>query len=590
MAIRVVLNGEEVKPADIAGDPDAKTIYETEGDDGASLLKAVSGELTFYGRAWEIIRDNLITPVDGRLREIPFLLFDTCSDPDFQAFTGVVRGELIKWCHGECSARTTVLESTETSAAMDCLKSTLIYDNHSGFQTQAHPRMRYCDEIRPEWLHVVVLLLGQFAMLTLDLLTPVIYAVSAVVYALNQIIQVINDIVPGDGPLGTIDLDGDPNTNIFQEWQNIRSGIQETLIGCGRAHPSPLVRSYITNVCSKCGIAFQSSILNNANADYWNMVLWFAPVEKGTRDDSIPYLLDNTPNWSGEMLLDRLKQVFNGRYGIRMIGGVPTLVFERRDQLQGTQVWVDYSQLLAADRITEPLCFNYSKEQPPAYLHIGYSEDGMDEPGNEARRFYRRIVEWNQPFNPVQTKSKEKQFQFGMLRNRRDGIGSDLLDSWVIYPSLTSAVNQYGHAMKVSRGIAQLPKLLIWNGNLVEGEVRRGYDPGQDGGTAFGKPPSETYNFPLNVSTFNVPPNVAIAADAPNTDVYGRFHAIDNPKVLNERGIDWKFEFEYTQAHLETIDLFSTVPLPLWGGTYPGRISRVTINHTQGTILVAGKA
>lgn len=582
--VRVILNGFEVAPKDVSGEPDIRTTITVEDEDGASLVKTVSGELTFYGTAYETIRDLLIIPAGGRLEEVPITLLETCSDPDWIAFEGTVRGDLVNWCEGVCSVRVTCVEKTVTSAAMDCLKSTLIFDNHSGFQQQAHPRMRYCDEIRPEWLHHVIMILAVFAMLVLDILTPVIFIVAAIVTVINIIISAIN-VIPGVN-VDPIDIDGNPNTNTFQEWQAIRGRILETLIGCGRAHPSPLVRSYLNNVCSKCGIAFQSSILNNPSADYWNMVLWAAQVEKGTRDDSVPYIYANRPIMSGEQLLDRLKVVFNARYGVRVIGGVPTLVFERRDQLQGNTVWVDPMALKADGRLIGELCYNYSSENPAAYLVIGFSEDGFDEPGNEAREYYKDIVEWNLPFNAVQKGDKQVQFQFGMLRNRRDGIGGDILDDYTWYPSLAGPINQYGHAMMVSRGIAMFPKLLIWNGNLVEGEVRRGYDPGQDGGALFGKAPDKLYNFPLNVSEFNVPTNTAAAPDAPNVDLYGRFHAIEAPKVSGERGVDFEFEFEFNAADLINMDLFASVPLPI--GT--GRITSVTINHTQGTILVAGKA
>ena len=233
--VRVILNGFEVAPKDVSGEPDIRTTITVEDEDGASLVKTVSGELTFYGTAYETIRDLLIIPAGGRLEEVPITLLETCSDPDWIAFEGTVRGDLVNWCEGVCSVRVTCVEKTVTSASMDCLKSTLIFDNHSGCQQQAHPRMRYCDEIRPEWLHHVIMILAVFAMLVLDILTPVIFIVAAIVTVINIIISAIN-VIPGVN-VDPIDIDGNPNTNTFQEWQAIRGRILETLIGCGRAHP-----------------------------------------------------------------------------------------------------------------------------------------------------------------------------------------------------------------------------------------------------------------------------------------------------------------------------------------------------------------
>lgn len=195
-------------------------------------------------------------------------------------------------------------------------------------------------------------------------------------------------------------------------------------------------------------------------------------------------------------------------------------------------------------------------------------------------------MEWNQPFNPVQKGEKQVQFQFGMLRCRRDGVAGDILDSYRFYPAFTAPINQFGHAMMVSRGISGLPKLLIAN-RFDEGdaEVVRGYDrPGTF------KPPDQCYNFPFWVSEYGTAPNTAYPADAPNLNIYGRFHAIDNPKVLSTRRLSWKFEFEYTGGELASMNPYAEVPLPVGGGVYTGRITSITVNHTKGTILVAGKA
>lgn len=577
--IRVLLNGEEISQKDIAGEQDFTVTIEVEDDEGSVLTKSLSGQVTLYGRAWEIVKTNLIDPPDGLLREVDVEVWETCATPNIRTFKGVFRGDLVDWCEGECFCTCTGVEKTETSAAADCLKSTLVYDNHAGFQTADHPRMTYCDEIRPEWLHHVILTIGVFTMLTIDLLTPVILSVAIIITIVNGAISILNS-VPIIPDIPYIDIDGDPNTNTFQEWLNLRNRIRETLIGCGRQHPSPLVRSYIDNVCNKCGIAFQSSILKNPSNEYWNLVLWNATVSKGTRNQSTKYIYDNRPIMSGSVLLDKLRTVFNARYGVRMIAGVPTLVFERKDQMASGSTWVDPMAMLAQNRLIGTICYSWAADNPPAYTEIGFSEDGLDEPGNEARDRYKDEVEWNQPFNAVQRGSKQTQFQFGMLRCRRDGEGVDVLDDYSWFPSLTGPINNHGHAMMVSRGIAGFPKLLIWNGNLNSGEVQRGYDrPG------IFKPADSTYNFPMWVSEYGVPPNTAAEPDAPNLNVYGRFHSIDNPKVLGTRGLQFKFEFEYTANDLLTMDPFATIPLPMGSGV----ITTITINHSKRTILVAGK-
>lgn len=580
--VRVVLNGYEVPPKDIFGEDGISTTITVEGGEfGDWLKKAVSGELTFYGKAYEIIRDEILYAPGGRLKELELLVFDTCTNPHFLAFKGVVRGDLISWCEGQCYARTTAVESTEDSKAMDCIKSTLVYDDHNGFQSQVHPRMVYCDEIRPEWLHHVVLSLGVFAMLVLDVLTPVALVVASLVYTVNQIINAINDLIPGDGPIGNIDFDGQAGTDTFQEWLNMRSRIQDVLIGCGRVHPSPLVREYITNVCDKCGLQFESTILNNPSSEYYNTVWWSAPVEKGTRDDGTTYIYANRPIETGYSMLRKLRPVFSG--AARIKNGV--LYFEREDRLNTGATWVDPQQLKSDGRLVGDVCFEFGDENPAAFSEIGFSEDSMDGPGNEARDLYKDIAEWNVPFNPVQSKPYELFFEFGMLRCRRDGVNSDVLDVYQFYPSLNGPIDTHGHVMMVTRGVAALPKLLVWNGNHSFGEVQRGYDrPG------YVKPADENYNFPYHVNEYGTVPNTGYPPDHPNVSLYARFHAYKNPKVFSTRGVKWKFTFEYNADELVNMDPYAIIPIQLGPMMLQGKVMSVTVNHSKGTILVAGKA
>lgn len=52
--VRVILNGFEVAPKDVSGEPDIRTTITVDDEDGASLVKTVSGELTFYGTAYVV--------------------------------------------------------------------------------------------------------------------------------------------------------------------------------------------------------------------------------------------------------------------------------------------------------------------------------------------------------------------------------------------------------------------------------------------------------------------------------------------------------------------------------------------------------
>jgi hypothetical protein len=147
---------------------------------------------------------------------------------------------------------------------------------------------------------------------------------------------------------------------------------------------------------------------------------------------------------------------------------------------------------------------------------------------------------------------------------------------------MVAASNQYGTALMLSRGISALPKLLIWDGASPQGGVQNQY-------VAYGRPPEMNFNYPLHFNEWNCAPNTSYPSNAPGKNLYGRFHAMDNPKVLNTRRVLFKFEFEFTQAHITSLDPFAIVPLPIAGGIN-GHITNITINHKAGTILVSGKA
>lgn len=577
MSLRIELNGITVARNDVQGDRGITVTITMEGDDGEQKRSA-TGQLTFYGQAFAIIKSELIDPPDGKLRELPLLMYETCQgEADIEVFRGVLRGDTISWCEDGCSVNGRATEKTEDTAAIDCLKSTLIYDNHAGFLQQDHPRMVYCDELRPDWLHHLQLIHGITWLLSYNSVLPIVLVFATVINSINLVITAINAL---GADIDLIDFDGDPGTDHIQEWENLRQELIINILGCGRKHPSPLLRAYINNVCIKCGLTFQSSILNDPASDYYNTVYFSAPVKKGTYDDNLKFIYENRPLVTGDKLLTDLKPVFNA--GKRVMDGV--LHFERKDKLPQDGPWVDPQQLKAEGRLIGSVCYKWSTGNPFAFLQIGFSEDALDIPGNEANGLYRGIIEWNQPFNPMQKGEDAKLFRYGMLRCRRDGEGVDVLDDYEWWPDFTSYVNnEYAHVMMLSKGLAALPKLLIWNGNLNHGEVQRQYDrPG------YVKPFDQNYNWPYHINEWNVAPNTPYEPNAANLALYGRFHAINNPKVLTDRGVDFDFTFSYTAAHLTSFGAYKTIPLPSPMGV--GKMKSVTINLTERTILVAGKA
>ena len=466
MSAIVFLNGIQLPSDEVEGTRSLTINITVEDERNGRQSKAMSGELTFYGSAYAAIKAAIIDDPGGKMVDLPLDIYEDCSTPNILVFRGVLKGNTVGWCDDGCSCTGTAVEKTEQTDAMDCIMSTLIADNRNGFRSQQHPRMSYCDDPRPGAMHQTLLILGAILKTIMLALTPVVIIMTVIVSVINLIIDAVN-VLPGVN-IDHIDFDGDSSTNLLDEWQNLQTKLELNMIGCARKHPSPLVRSYILNVCSICNLNFQSSVLNTPGNPYYNSVLFSAPVMEGSKDGSTTYIDDNEPIKTLDVFLDELADVFNA--GWRIQGTI--LRFERIDQLPPSAPWIDLDTLKAQKRLIGDVCYNWQTEDIPAFAMIGFMQDMSDGVGNEARKRYEHVFEWNNPFNPAQRGEQRLTFQYGMLRQRNDG-GPDGLKGWeqaplnFYYPSIASTT-QY---IQLMRGTASMPKLLIWDGNMSNGRV-----------------------------------------------------------------------------------------------------------------------
>lgn len=570
--MKLLINGELIDPKDYSGARGTQITISSNEERGLNSA-VVQQEYTVRGRAYEIVYNELINDPQGKIKSIPVKIYeDECCDEDVLLFEGIIRGDTVEWCFGDCEARVNFIEFTEEIEKLNCLKSTMVYDNHSGFQQQIHPKFVYCVEIRPNFTAYAVLVLGVALNNIVLFLTPVLAGLALVMTIIGNIINVLNEI-PGVN-ISSPNFD----SSFTQNWNTLQSLIDiinENIIGCGRRHPSPLVRSYVNNVCSKCGVQFSSTILNNPQSDYHWLCYMSAPVEKGTRNTQVMYIMENKPNLTLDLFLDQLIIAFNGDY--RLTGN--TLEFERKDFFWNGNPFVSFETLLDAGRIVGKLCLSWRDEETPAFVKLEYQPDAVDATGNEALDRYNDIVEWNQPFNPLQKGFKQVSLPFSPARFRGDGIDTDILGQFAWHPSLGQTINQHDRVMIIEKGISFNPKLLIWDQqSSAFARVRRFNVPG------FAVPQNENYNFPMLFNTHNASPNTAYPVNQPNTGLYPRFYSIDNPKLINDQGLEWSFTFRYTCDALQQVKDARYVTLPM--GT--GRILRSVVNLDEQTITLSG--
>ncbi len=546
-------------------------------DNEGNQTKSFAETITLFGNAFVYIKELFIDNPNGKFETASITLIDDCCGDDRVVFEGILLGENVDWCEGDCTIKVTAVEFSEDIQKLDCVRSTLITDNHDGFQQQQHPRMVYCTEYRPSVLQDIVLIFGIILNLNLLLLSPLIAAISTIVITINLIINVVNTL-PGVN-ITPISFAG--NQGVLGQIGNLITSLNSLIIGCGRRHPSPLVRSYINNVCNKCGLQFESSIFTQQSSDYYNTVLYNAPIEKGKRPltningETPTWVPENAPIETLESFLDKLKIVFNAQWDVK--DGV--LRFERKDFFYQNQDFVSYEDLKVDNRIDGVICYSWRGDEAPAILRLKYAEDAVDWVGNEASPRFNEIIEWNVPFNARQKGMREVVFPFGVARYRDDGIDRDVIGDYNFFPLYTQAINSHDGVLIQNNGTSFQPKLLIWDGQSINfGKVKKYNIQG------YTIPFVQNYNYPYSGTSFGSLPQTAYSSDVINSAIYKRFFSIDDPRVLGDQGKTFTFAFKFNCEEIQGFDLSLNVLTPIGSG----RMKSATVNYTKRTMEIQG--
>lgn len=529
-------------------------ITQRENDDDGGLVKSYSSELKFYDDGYSLIRPILVDNPNGFSNSIDVQIFDECCGR--LVFDGLITGDKIDWCEPECWISVNVVAK---NPALNCVKSTLITDNHDGFLYLNQKRMRYCVETRPDFIYKILFF---------------IYG------AINLIIAIVT--------LGT--------SEIFGFMDNFKN----RMIQCNFYHPTALVRDYVKNVCRKCNLEFQSSILNSPGSIYYDLMLFSAPIQKGYKPSQTQAKLieQNLPIETLDTLFTRhLNQIFNARYWI--VGN--KLIFERKDYFSTANQWIDAEQLLNDGRIVENrICFSWIDKENYSFAIYKYSMDAFDITANEAGGRYEDIVEWNPfPTSPSQSGALELTLSSGMSRFRNDGAGPDSLVEQAAAGFLFSITSSgviaatNGNLLMANHTPSNY-KFLIWNSGSGEnfsktnfgysttftgGNVNRPFlPPGVENPIITNTPvaPQYLYNYPM---TFN----------ANNTNnLYSLFHYIDNPRLAGTKLFNFNFTFSFDCGELDAIDFSKTIRIRVGNTIKFGEIKELKIDFVKRTIGVSG--
>ncbi len=484
--------------------------------------KGVSGTLTFERDAYTFLKAILVDDVAAPLNQVEVQITDE-SCGTFEGY--IIRSSNLSWCEFN-STCTYDLNLKQEDYFTQCIERTMIADNWQGwFQTEPkeidgitnkyHPRFSYCTEHRPngtliiEWYMFSVMgFLSLIIVLLSALVDAVIAILNAIISVINSIISVVNGL--SGGSIGTISsISYIPVTSAFDS----ASQMFIEAAGCGREHPAPLVRDYITNVCDRCGISvnaatadiFFAPIINIQTSDgiardkpnpHYNACLFFPAVKRGIRrfasinlfgtsamDTTTFYDTNNQPIWALSDMLDYLKLLYNAQWRIITEGGLPYLYFKRKDWYQNQAPLYDFS-VGGADRhkLVEGICYEPTDYTVPASCSGLYKDDPADKCGHEASMPMNGdpLSFNNTMVNPLFHGILDKTTGFGATKFRLDGASNDyiydagqvVLNGSFLNPTIGAQmddvfkfVRQFGdYAVLLQGETVALPKILIWDG------------------------------------------------------------------------------------------------------------------------------
>lgn len=503
--------------------------------------KSASGTLLIEGEAFTLIKQWLLDDVSSALNAVDVKFYDKGCNVWYEDYQ--LKATDLTYCESAICEFSVVVKQRDEQ--LNCLRSTLIYDNWQGWFPQdgkpvnkKHPRFAYCNEQRPVGTLVLLWKLAAWTfVLTNTVLIPIIYIIKFIIGIINVIIDAINFFG------ADIDKISQPSVDAIIDGQE-RSFIDAA--GCNREHPAPLIRDYISNVCDKCGIRYDansipiffsqtltletSTGLESFSNDYYNACYWQNDNQRGIRrldgasffdylrkpdyNDDEYWIPDNAPVYTLDVFLDKIKAVFNAEW--RVYDG--KLYFNRKDFFIDDQYVYDFSEH-SPDRskIIEGICYEYDTVKVPASLKGLYDTDAADTCGNEARKQYNSTVSFGDATkNPIIDGLLDKTTQFSAAKFRCDGASADYLydtcqqcvngsffiNLFGVFRNVMDELNKtYQYALLLKDYNATLPKIIIWDGNDYNSAAAvRYYHAGTDAFTAASgsAPPMPIPNPPYN--------------------------------------------------------------------------------------------
>lgn len=534
-------------------------------DEEGKIATSFSSELTFYDDGYAIIKTKLIDSPFGFSDYVNVKIYDDYCG--IAVFEGRIQGDGLDWCEPNCYVSANIIEQ---QAEVTCIQNTVITDNRNGFLNKTYNGVKYCIQIRPFFLHVLLgfifTLLMAVAIFIGFSLMPVIF----IIWGFCLLFQVICGIFGCDKPECTKSLN-----NPWEFWDVYIQGAIKLFDTCNFKHPTAYVRDYINNVCNICGLTFKSTILNDQSSLYYNLGLFSAQVKKGKRvgPDDDKLIEDNLPVETVVTLMNTyLKPLFNAEY--RIANG--ELIFERKDYFfNSTNIWIDSETLMQKGLIEDnAICYSWIDKERYAYADYQYTMDASEYIGNEVRRRWQDVVEWNPaPVNLAQKGGLSLTIPSSCARTLTDGISFDatIEDNDVLHLIVPNYVND--RTMVMSQHRAFNYKFILLDGAFIQNDFSDSFCGGQIPDVPN---PRERVNYPMWFR------------EGYDNNLYSLFHYINNPRLPGSTNYNFKFTLSFDCATYQSFSFDKTVSLVMGGQVKYGQVKELTIDFNKRTITVNG--
>jgi len=457
----------------------------------------------FFGKTAQYIASVLLSNPNARINVVRIEIREECCK-DVVLFRGLIKYNTIDFqpykegvfvgC--DCEIVCTFEEDTVKSKKYDCIRNNLIRDpcrdpvtkkaipcensftGSANFENFNHPFVRYCACPRPSFLGYMLNFIASPLSLLMLTLIPLFIVIAAIIVVFASAIcglsfggcsSCCNYAGDAEGAFGWVD-------DAFKF-------INKFIVPCGDGHIAPYVRHYILNVCEKCGLTFESTILNDPDSPYYNLAMLTPQGNDGNEfydsDSREEFWSSSAPTDNLIAFLNNLKTVFNAQWYIIN----DTIYFESEEN--ANIAWIDFTQSNNEKKIVD-LKFAWEKIEMPAGLKIEYQKDALDSIGNENMREYKDIIDYraDSPNPQMLSGLREITFNFSPIRGVKDGLGkccifdkafkvfAGSLSLGSVIPDINKAEDR-GYIL-LSDGKAMLPKLVIID------QDRSNFNDGQD--------------------------------------------------------------------------------------------------------------